>query len=79
MINLSDIEAMERKAKDFEAQYNKERSSAQELRSKLNSAASELERLTVESRNIDGRKTKEFAELQEHYSKLLTRVKSKDN
>lgn len=47
MINLSDLEAMERKAKDFEAQYNKERSSGQELRSKLNSTVSELERLTV--------------------------------
>lgn len=58
MINLSDLESMERKAKDFETQYNKERSNAQELRNKLNSTASELERLTVESRNIDGRKTK---------------------
>ena len=45
----------------------------------MSSTSSELERLSVESRNIDGRKTKEFAELQEHYSKLLTRVKSKDN
>lgn len=49
------------------------------MRSKLNTTASELERLSFEAKNNEGRKSKEFVELQEHYSKLLTRVKAKDN
>jgi hypothetical protein len=42
MIYLGDCEAMERKAKENEALYLKEKNAAQDLRSKLNSAASEL-------------------------------------
>jgi predicted RNase H-like nuclease (RuvC/YqgF family) len=79
MIYLSDAEAMERKAKENESLYQKEKAGAQEMRSKLNATASELERLSYESKNNEGRKSKEFTELQEHYSKLLTRVKAKDN
>ena len=42
MIYLSDCEAMERRAKENEALYQKEKNAAQDLRSKLNSTASEL-------------------------------------
>lgn len=64
MIYLSDFEAMERKAKENEGLYIKEKNAGQELKSKLNSTVSELERLTFESKNNEGRKTKEFTELQ---------------
>ena len=79
MIYLSDAQAMERKAKENQSLYLKEKANAQEMRSKLNTTASELERLSFEAKNNEGRKSKEFVELQEHYSKLLTRVKAKDN
>jgi hypothetical protein len=55
---------MERKAKENESLYLKEKTTGQEIRAKLNSTASELERLTYESKNNEGRKTKEFTELQ---------------
>lgn len=36
MIHLNDLEAMERKAKENEGLYNREKNSNQELRNKLN-------------------------------------------
>lgn len=40
MIHLNDLEAMERKAKENEGLYIREKNSNQELRSKLSSTAS---------------------------------------
>ena len=57
----------------------REKSQNQELKNKLNSTVSELEKLTNEARREDGRKSKEFNELQDHYSKLISKVKSKDS
>ena len=49
---------MERKAKENESLYNREKNSNQELRNKLSSTASQLERLVMETKNNDGKKSR---------------------
>lgn len=77
--HLNDLESADRKIREVESLLAREKNANQEVRNKLSSTVEEHERLRNEARSSEGKKTREFSELQDHYSRLQTKVKQKDS
>lgn len=79
LIQSSDIERMEIKIKDVEGQLEKERGLVNELSFRVIVLSSEIERLAGGGGGSGGMKTREYEELKESYSRLQSKVVSKNN
>ncbi len=75
----SDMEGYERKFKSYETELDRERSFTNEFAFKIIVLSSEIERLNAEGGLMSKQKSKEYQELQEHYSRLQSKVQSKNN
>jgi|JI6StandDraft_1071083.scaffolds.fasta_scaffold147335_1 predicted RNase H-like nuclease (RuvC/YqgF family) len=75
----SDMEGYERKFKSYETELDRERSFTNEFAFKIIALSSEIERLNAEGGLMSKQKSKEYQELQEHYSRLQSKVQSKNN
>lgn len=77
---LSDIETFDRRAKQYEKELNRERTKNADLTKKTTALGTQLEKISKEfdriNRESTAKKTQEFEELQEHFSRLMTRSKS---
>ncbi len=76
---MSDIDGYERKLKSTEQELEKEKSLTNEFAIKIIVLSAEIERLNQEGSVMTKAKSKEFNELQESYSRLQTKVQSKNS
>lgn len=77
--HISEIERFESKLKDYEAQLDKERDLVTELGFKVIVLSSEIERQAGGGATSGGLKSREYEELKENYSRLQSKVTSKNN
>lgn len=75
----ADIEGYERRLKTSEQELEKEKSFTNEFAFKIIVLSCEIERLNQEGTVMTKAKSKEYGELQESYTKLQSKVQSKNN
>lgn len=79
MMQQSELDNLDRKGKDLENHLNRERNNNQELKGKLNEASNALEQAAREARNNEGRRSQEYNELQDNYSRVVSKNKAKND
>ena len=75
----ADIEGFERNIKEYEMELEKERQVSNEFAYKIIVLSCEIERLSGGEGVAGGIKSREFQELQDNYSRLQTKMVSKNN
>ena len=75
----ADIEGFERNIKEYEMELERERQVSNEFAYKIIVLSCEIERLSGGEGTVGGIKSREFQELQDSYSRLQTKMVSKNN